>query len=113
VRGHQEILHLLAQNKVDVPVIFHGFRGSWPLAQQIIQKGYFLGIGPWCLVPQASVLVENVPLEHIMPESDDGQMKVDVIYQRIAQLKNISELELKQSKRAQALSIFGPQTLDI
>ena len=43
VRAYNEVMQILAQQKVQVPVIFHGFnKKNNALAQELIAKGYYL-----------------------------------------------------------------------
>jgi TatD DNase family protein len=45
VKAHAEVIALLKQTQVEVPVLFHGFNKSKGLAQQLIALGYYLSFG--------------------------------------------------------------------
>jgi TatD DNase family protein len=107
VRAFPEIVQIL-KNDVRVPIIFHGFRGSQQKAQDLINRGYYLSIGP---PKNASdrILIHQLPLDRILLETDDSGAHIESVYSQIAQVKSISIEALKERLYTTALSIFGDQ----
>jgi TatD DNase family protein len=107
VRAFPEIIQLL-KPVARVPIIFHGFRGSWQKAQDLIHRGYYLGIGP----PKTSSdrqLLQQLPLEQILLETDDSGVDIESVYNQVAMAKSISIEVLKKRLYTNACSIFGDQ----
>jgi TatD DNase family protein len=107
VKAHQEIMSLLQTIRPNVPVMFHGFRGSLHLADHLIKHGYFLGIGKSCFDPLFEPIIKHIPLENLTIESDDALHEVESIYAQIAQIKQIPIEVLQLVMKQHALSIFG------
>jgi TatD DNase family protein len=109
VRGHQEVLGAFKQAKYNGPVIFHGFRGSEQLALQLIDKGYYLGIGDMEGKPSLQQLASRLPLANVVLETDDGSKHIESIYQSFCEIRGISMDALKKAMMESAMVIFGSQ----
>ncbi len=98
VKAYQEIVALLKQHNHRQKVIFHGFMGSFPLAQQLTRLGYLLSFGN-VLYHHAKTQDTfcKLPLECILLETDDFSIEIKEVYKKACELKNISldELRLK------------------
>jgi len=101
VRAHAEILKLLKEYNRISPVIFHGFNNSEDLANNIIQKGYFLSFGKQLFNPSMEKVFSKIGGEYFFLETDDSDYTIDNIYKQAAKIRNISldglSLQIKQN----------------
>ncbi|TDS12887.1 TatD family hydrolase [Sphingobacterium paludis] len=96
VRAYQECLQLLKQERVTVPVIFHGFDKHPTLAQQIYRAGYYMSFGPSILSGKKDDLIRQAPLDKIFLETDDKSTKIVDIYMYFCRVRNIDLNQLKE-----------------
>lgn len=77
--------------------IFHGFRKT-NLVDQVLENGLMIGIGTAILYDQKlQETVKRIPLEKILPETDDDpDTDILAVYNKIAELKNVSLPLLKK-----------------
>src|SRR5690606_28465538 len=80
VRAHQECLEILYEEKVGVPVIFHGFEKKTALAKQILSLGYFISLGSTILSEKKDELIQYMPLDNFFLETDDKSINIVDIY---------------------------------
>lgn len=102
VRAYDEVMHLLQEQKVTVPVIFHGFHKSPQLAAQLIGHGYYLSFGAGLIKGgQPAATFKTVRLDHVFLETDDAPQDIKGIYQMAALLRETTEealiLQLQQN----------------
>lgn len=98
VRAFQEVLTTLSKSQFTLPVIFHGYRKNWILAQQLIGKGYYLSIGAHCLDGSQDEILKNMPLEQLFLETDTHTaIQIERIYQYVASVKSIPLAQLMQA----------------
>jgi len=107
VKTTDRILHLLKKNKVWVPVIFHGFNGSFEMAKQIIKNGHFLTFGESVTREKIRAYLPNISLEHIFLETDSSQKSIAEIYSSMAIIKNIPEEDLKVQMQQNLQKVFN------
>lgn len=96
VRAYQECLHLLKQEQVTVPVIFHGFGKKLSLAKQIFNEGYFISLGATLLSGKKDDLIQQVPLDKILLETDDKSINIIEIYTYFCRVRKIELHLLKE-----------------
>jgi len=70
-----------------VPVIFHGFRKSLPVAKQLLQQGYYISFGA-ALLQDASLQMcfKQLPLDQLFLETDDSPIAIDEVYETAAKV---------------------------
>lgn len=107
VRAYEEVMHLLKEYDVHVPVIFHGFNKSLELAQQLIAKGYFLSFGTSIFSPQKASIFRQVPIERLFLETDSEDVSIDMVYAKAAAIKELSKQDLIDQIDQNILSVFG------
>ncbi|MFZ4860573.1 TatD family hydrolase [Sphingobacterium sp. Mn56C] len=103
VKAYQEVMMLLEQHRVSVPVIFHGFHKKLPLAQTLLKKGYVLSLGPSILKAGQDSLIKTLPLTNFFLETDDKPVSIAAIYAYFCSVRNIS-METLKTQLAQNLS---------
>lgn len=107
VRAYQECLHVLNQEKVNVPVIFHGFERNLALAKQIFSHGYFLSLGAAIMSGKKDELIKQIPLDKILLETDDKSINIIDIYTYFCRVRKI-ELDLLKEQLYQNFKRIFP-----
>ena len=102
VKAFNELIQLKKAISPRQPWIIHGFRGKLPLALDCIRHGFYLSIG--------SHFQENalkvIPLERLFIETDESEESIESIYQRIAEIKGISQQELLEAINQNVREVF-------
>ena len=93
VKAWQELIHMRKQYASDIPWIIHGFRGNGELAQQLLQFGFYLSFGPYF---QRDAIRIAWDTHHLYAETDDSDISIMEVYQRIASQLSISCEALSQ-----------------
>lgn len=77
VRTHDEVAAALRRQRPDVPVLVHGFSGSYEQGRALVDLGCFLGIGGVITHDRARKTrsaVARLPVEHLVLETDAPDM---------------------------------------
>lgn len=106
VRAHEDVLHLLEQEKNRMPVIFHGFNKGLVLAQKIISKRYYLSFGAVIQRPHIKEIFAAMPLQNIFFETDDSEIPIHAIYETAATIRDISLEELSLQLQQNLQTVF-------
>lgn len=109
VRAYDEILLLLKKHQNKVPVIFHGFNKKMDTAQRIIQSGHWLSFGSALQHFRTREVFEQLPLNHIFLETDDGNLDIRMIYQLAASIRNITEEQLSLQLHQNVKTVFNTE----
>ena len=112
VRAWEEVFYLLKKSDNQMPVIFHGFTGKLALAQQIIDKGYYLSFGRALLHNRYQQLLATLPLNRVFFETDDFDISIETIYQTAATALQIDINSLSLQINTNATDIFGVNFLE-
>ena len=107
VRAYNEVLQILQQFKVQVPVVFHGFNKNKTLAQQLIDKDYYLSFGKHLFTANVAETFKALPLTQVFLETDDSEVEIEDIYKAAASIKNIDIVELTKQLTKNAKHVFG------
>lgn len=86
VRAYEEVLQMLKDTEVAVPVIFHGFNKNVQLAERLVHAGYHLSFGAALLNEgsNAAKALTHIPLERIFLETDDSAVAIEQMYETAA-----------------------------
>lgn len=95
VKAFDELIALKKKLKPSVPMMIHGFNKKHEMAQQLMAQGFYLSFGAAVLTSDeiASVLKEID--QPFFLETDDSDIDIVTIYERVAEIKKISVDELK------------------
>ncbi|MGV8835398.1 TatD family hydrolase [Cellvibrio sp.] len=77
VRAHNELIALLKKNKAEVGGVIHAFSGSYEVARQYVDLGFYLGIGGTITYERAQktrAAAAKIPLECLVLETDAPDM---------------------------------------
>ena len=107
VRAHAEVIALLKEAQVKVPVIFHGFNKSKELAQQLIALGYYLSFGKGLEKKAVQEVLSTLPAGRIFLETDNSTASIAEIYTYAASAFQIDEDSLSLQLQKNAATVFG------
>ena len=96
VRAYQEVFAVLKNQKVAVPVLFHGFNKKAELGHSILQQGYYVSLGTSILQGKQDDFIQSVDLDKIFFETDDKSTNVVDIYSYFCTVRKISMSELQE-----------------
>lgn len=100
VRAYQECMQLLRDEKAEVPVLFHGYNRNPRLAQQLLNRGYYLSLGGSICRGKSDALIQELPLDRIFLETDDNPIKIEAIYTYFCGVRKISLEQAKEQFHA-------------
>jgi TatD DNase family protein len=107
VRAHAEVIALLKQTPVQVPVIFHGFNKSVELARQLVALGYYLSFGKGLEKQGLQEVMAALPRAKIFLETDNSTASIEEIYAHAAAAFQIDEDSLSLQLQKNAATVFG------
>ena len=110
VRAFDEVLHLLKQHHVVVPVIFHGFNKNEKVAAQILNAGYLLSFGQKLMFESNATVFKSTPIDRLFLETDDGNVSIEEVYKIAAVIKGMTVEELQQQIQINTNLVFGENT---
>jgi len=89
VRRFSEILKF--KKTAEVPMIIHGFNKKKTIAAEMLNHGFYLSFGK-AVLQNVSLqqIVKDFPLEKLFLETDDADFDIQILYQKVSELKNIS-----------------------
>ncbi len=128
--AHGPMLELLKERKSQLPKgIIHCFTGSWESAQEYIKLGFYIALGGTVTfknAPKVQRVAENIPLEHLLIETDSPYLSpepkrgrrnepahVFYVAEKIAEIKKCSIEEIGKVTTKNAQEIYGIQNLII
>jgi TatD DNase family protein len=111
VRAFEEVLRILLETRVTVPVIFHGFRKDAATARRILAAGHRLSFGMALADPRIAGIFQSVLPGCVFLETDDADTTIAEVYALAARATGIDVPSLAERLWADALSVFG-QTLN-
>lgn len=77
VRAHNELIALLKKHKPHYGGVIHAFSGSYEIAQQYVEQGFYLGVGGTITYERAQktrAALTKIPLEYLLLETDAPDM---------------------------------------
>jgi TatD DNase family protein len=119
--AHDEMLEILAEKKVTVPVIIHFFTGSGELAQKYLDLGCYLSFpGPITYTDMYDDSLRICPLDRLLIETDSpfaapvpyrGKRNepayVEQVAAKVAQIKDILPAEAAAASLKNAYTVFN------
>ncbi len=92
VKAYNEVFELHQKLHPEMPWILHGYTGNVQTTQQLGKQGFMFSFGK-SLFNENSKSIESLkclPMEKIFFETDEYDREVDMIYEKAAELKNVS-----------------------
>jgi len=121
--AHQDVLTIVKEERAsEVGGVFHAYSGSWELAKEILDLGFYISIGgPVTFKNARKILevVEKAPLESLLIETDCPYLTphpyrgkrnepgyVQLVAEKIAEIKNISYEEVASVTKENGKRLF-------
>lgn len=98
VKCFSELLMIKKKLNPAVPLIVHGFNNKIETARQLLMHDFYLSFGAAVLSEgsNAEKVASEVPETRIFLETDDRDIPVERVYERVALLKNVSVNRLEE-----------------
>lgn len=97
VKAFTEVMELL-RSRTLAAVIFHGFIGSKEQAVEAVQRGYYLSFGVRTARSTKTIeALRATPLDRLFVETDEAEVSLIGLYDKIAALRGIASEELQEA----------------
>lgn len=107
VKSYQEIMQLKNTLKPNQIWILHGFNKNLQVAQSVLKNDVILSFGAAIINnKKLQEVIAEIPINNILLETDNAEIEIKEIYQKVASLKNIEVLELQQKIKENFTKIF-------
>ena len=74
-----------------VPLIIHGFNKRETIGNELLGKGFYFSFGKSLLQNvDLQLFFKNISLDKLFLETDAAEINIDLIYQKAAEIKNLS-----------------------
>lgn len=107
VRAYAEIIQKLDHNRVNTPVVFHGFNKKIDLAKGLLQKGYYLSLGADILRGRQDMLIREIPLSRLFLETDNKTTNIVDIFSYFCAARKVSIVALKKQLAENLEQVFN------
>ncbi len=95
VKAFDEIIAVKKRLKPTAPLIIHGFNKNQQLGHQLMQQGFYLSFGSAVLSrPSVAAFISTLDAPFFL-ETDDDEVSIEKIYQKVAEIRKITVEELK------------------
>lgn len=121
--AHQDTLKIVREEKASlVGGVFHAYSGSWEMAREVIDLGFYISVGGPVTFKNARKIVEvveKIPLDSLLIETDCPYLTphpyrgkrnepayVRFVAEKIAEIKNISFEEVAAVTKENGMKLF-------
>ena len=105
VRRYSQVVSLL--KNAEVPIIFHGYNRKKSIGEELLKYDFFLSFGKSVLHDvNLQQFVKDFPPEKTFLETDSADVDLEMLYLKVAELKNLPLKDLK-NQIYQNLKIFN------
>jgi len=119
--GLDDLLEILQKNHVDKKGVIHNFSGSYKMAKKFVDLGYKIGLNGVITYSESyDRLIKETDLKDMVLETDcpyltpvphkgerNEPMHVELVAQKIAEIKNVSVEEVAEITTQNAKKLFG------
>lgn len=89
VRQFPELINFKKNAKV--PMVIHGFNKRSTVGNELLEKGFYFSFGKSLLQNvDLQDFFKTIPLDKFFLETDAAEIEIDLIYQKAAEIKNLS-----------------------
>lgn len=108
VKAFSDIIQIIKEKKVTIPLIFHSFNGNATIIKQLEQSNCFYSFGKQ-LIDNRKIqsLLTLAPMSRLFFETDIADISICNIYNFASESLNIGIDELKQTTFDNLINIFG------
>lgn len=111
VKAIQELILLRRKINPSQVWIFHGFRKTNTI-QQLLEEGFYLSIGTALLTDEKlQKAMKDFPLERLFLETDDKEMNIRLLYEKLAVIRKIPVEHIKKQLMDNFEKVFDRKLL--
>lgn len=91
VKCFNELISIKKIVRPKVPMIIHGFNNNLTISQILLDKGFYLSLGSAILQENsnASEVLSQIPIEKLFLETDDKNVSISEIYEKVSFIRKI------------------------
>ncbi len=92
VRAYNELIKICKTQKIKTPIIVHGFKSRANVLKSLINAGFYISFGAVVLKNDKinwQEILEIIPSDSLFLETDDSTVRIELIYERVAELKKL------------------------
>jgi TatD DNase family protein len=106
VKSWNELRQLKKELQPTQAWIFHGFSKA-TLLEEVLHEGIYISIGAAVLLqPKLQGIIEQIPTSQLFLETDDANVSIFDIYQKVSELKHLPLLELEERIEENCKRVF-------
>ncbi len=121
--AHQDILRLLKQHRPEHGCVFHVYSGSWEMAKELLNLGFYLSFGgplTYKNARQTLEVAQGIPLDRFLVETDSPYLtpepyrglrnepaRVLEVVKRLAEIKGLEVSEVASLSMENGEALFG------
>ncbi|NDW10005.1 TatD family hydrolase [Dysgonomonas sp. 520] len=102
VKAWEELIDSHKKFNPKQPWIIHGYRGKPELTRQLLKYGFYFSIGE----KFNSQSAREIPVDKLFCETDDKQIPVKLVYQKLGETLNMNLKELSEIVNKNVADIF-------
>jgi TatD DNase family protein len=107
VKAHQDIIEIKKKLKPKQIWILHGFNKNMQVAEGLLKNGIILSFGTAIIKSEKlQEVVSKVDISSILLETDDVDIDIKEVYQKLSELKKITVEELQQKIKQNFINLF-------
>jgi TatD DNase family protein len=97
VAAFDELIAVIKNLKIAVPIIIHGFSKNVQVAKQLLDNGFYLSFGKYLLQnPDLETVFRTIPSDRFFLETDIMTLNLEQVYDLAAKQKNIDIENLQE-----------------
>lgn len=98
VRSYFELIYLYKKHKVNQAWVIHAYNGNLQTTHQLLPYRFYFSIGEALLKYQKDwySIINTIPIDRVFIETDNSQLKIEKLYQRVAEIYAIDVELLKE-----------------
>jgi len=114
VKAYSEILEIIKQEKITVPLIFHQFMANFETYKQLLKYNSYFSFGKNLFLEKAKIFsyFDEIPISRIFFETDDSEILVEKVYLKASEMLNLDIEILKTQIVTNFDTIFGKKNTD-
>ena len=109
VKAYDDILSIRKKSNLSIPWIIHWFNASEQIAAELIKNNCYLSFGKMLFKENSRAyrVFEDIPINKVFFETDDTGISILQVYQKAAQIRNVSLFALKKHIKRNFKNCFG------
>ncbi len=91
VAAFNELIAVKKRMNLSIPMVVHGFSKNETVAKDLIENGFYISFGKYLMInPKLDSVFLSIPNDRLFLETDSSDFKIEDVYKKASQIKNIS-----------------------